>query len=101
MPSFAVQIMEDLTRETPVYTEMEKKWLDLTRCVSRCALGARPAKSTGLPSRLLVFLTPSTGLLGARTLLLVLKSYIFRIKKILIFICVHSLSDNRLAVASN
>ena len=33
----------------------------------------RPAKSTGLPSRLLVFLTPSTGLLGGRTFLLVLK----------------------------
>ena len=33
----------------------------------------RPAKSTALPSRLLVCLTPSTGLLGGRTFLLVLK----------------------------
>ena len=37
----------------------------------------RPAKSTGLPSRLLVFFTPSTGLLGGRTFLLVLKKLHF------------------------
>ena len=40
---------------------------------------ARPAKSTGLPSRLLGFLTPSTGLLGGRTFLLVLKKIHFGI----------------------
>ena len=39
---------------------------------SQVAAG-RPAKSTGLPSRLLGFLTQSTGLLGGRTFLLVLK----------------------------
>ena len=33
----------------------------------------RPAKSTGLPRRLLFFLTPSTDLLGGRTFILVLK----------------------------
>ena len=33
----------------------------------------RPAQSTGLTIRLLVSLTPSTGLLGGRTFLLVLK----------------------------
>ena len=33
----------------------------------------RRAKSTGLPSRILGFLTHSTGLLGGRTFLLVLK----------------------------
>ena len=37
----------------------------------------RPANSTGLPSRLLVLLTPSTGLLGGRTFLLVLKKLHF------------------------
>ena len=69
---------------------------------TRCA-HIRPAKSTGLPSRLLVFLTPSTGQLGGRTFLLVFTKLHFWYKKklfILIF-CVDSLSDNRLAAACN
>ena len=37
----------------------------------------RPAKSTGLPSRLLGFVTPSNSLLGGRTSLLVLKKFRF------------------------
>ena len=58
----------------------------------------RPVKSTGLPSRLLGFLTPSTGLLGGRTFLLL----IFGIKKnyFYLFFVLDSLSDNMLAAAS-
>ena len=37
----------------------------------------RRAKSTGLPNRLLVFLTPSTDLQGGRTFILVLKKLHF------------------------
>ena len=41
---------------------------------SPCAcVPGRPAKSTGLPRRVLFFLTLSTGLLGGRTFLLVFK----------------------------
>ena len=36
-----------------------------------------PAKSTGLPSRLLAILTPSTGLLGGRIFLLVYEKITF------------------------
>ena len=47
----------------------------------RRAGDARPAKSTGLPSRLLGVLAPSTGLLDGRTFLLFLN----KIKYIYIF----------------
>ena len=69
-------------------------------------ISTRPAKSTGLiPSRLLGFVTSSTGLLGGRTFLLVLKKlhfwYFFGFL-ILIYLSVDSLSGgNRLAVAYN
>ena len=45
-------------------------------------LSDRPAKSTGLPSRLPVLLTPATGLLGGRTFLLILKKNSFLVLQI-------------------
>ena len=42
-----------------------------------CSVACRPAKSTGLLSRLLLFLTPSTVLLGGRIFLLILKKLYF------------------------
>ena len=69
-------------------------------------ISTRPAKSTGLiPSRLLGFVTSSTGLLDGRTFLLVLKKiylWYFFFFLILIYFSVDSLSGgNRLAVAYN
>ena len=69
-------------------------------------ISTRPAKSTGLiPSRLLGFVTSSTGLLDGRTFLLVLKKiylWYFFVFLILIYFSVDSLSGgNRLAVAYN
>ena len=69
-------------------------------------ISTRPAKSTGLiSSRLLGFVTSSTGLLGGRTFLLVLKNLYFlyfNLFMILIYFSVDSLSGgNRLAVAYN
>ena len=46
----------------------------------------RPAKPTGLPSRLLGVLTPSTGLLGGRMFLLVLKKLHFWYLNFFIFL---------------
>ena len=64
--------------------------------IKRLWFYTRPAKSTGLPSRLLVLLTPSTGLLGCRTFLLVLKKIhfwylIFFSDLDLFFVCIHCL----------
>ena len=73
----------------------------------RCLTGPRPAKSTGLPCRLLFFVTPSTGLLGGRAFLPVLEKLHFLIYKfflILIYVLCGltvCLSDNRLAAACN
>ena len=61
------------------------------------AAAIAPAKSTGLPSSLLVFLTPyNTGLLGGRTFLLVLKKLHFWCLTFisdfdLFFVCIHCL----------
>ena len=59
-------------------------------------LSDRPAKSTGLSSRLPVFLTPSTGLLGGRTFLLILTKFHFWYYKFvhdfnLFFVWIHCL----------
>ena len=52
-----------------------------------CIRPAKSAKSTGLPSRLLFCLTPSTDLLGGRTFLLVLKIlHFWNLQFILFFI---------------
>ena len=59
-----------------------------TQYVHNC-ISIRPAKSTDLSSRLLGFLTPSTGLLGGRTFLLVLKKFV-----ILIFFLIYFLFPN-------
>ena len=69
------------------------------------SIGNRPAKSTGVLSRLLFFLAPSTGLLDGRTFLLVLEKitssvFDFFLQFLFIF-CVDSFSDNRLAAACN
>ena len=74
-------------------------------CISVFCLHRRPAKSPGLPSRLLFFLPPSTGLLGGRTFILVLKKiqfwYLIFFSDFTFIFCVDSLSDNRLAAACN
>ena len=59
----------------------------------------RPAKSTGLPSRLLLFLTPSTGLLGDRTFLLVLKKKSFFVFTF-VFLWIHCLVIDSLQPAT-
>ena len=67
----------------PITHHLSTHHLSLTICHSPpvhsppISLTTRPAKSTGLPSRLLFFLTPSTDLLGGRTFLLVLKKLNF------------------------
>ena len=58
----------------------------------------------GYPVDYWVFLTPSTGLLGGRTFLMVLNKitlFVFNFFVDLDFFFVDSLSDNRLAVACN
>ena len=59
------------------------------------AAGQVQGPPTGLPSRLLLFLTPSTGLLDGRTFLLVLKKLHFWYKKnsdfYLFFVWIHCL----------